>query len=64
MLVDGKVVFIALGFGEVETGAAVRYLANNWQRLEKKYRKSEFGIYLTVDDSGKLLSSQEFSELE
>jgi hypothetical protein len=64
MLVDGKVVFIALGFGEVETGAAVRYLANNWQRLEKNYGKSEFGIYLTVDNSGKLLSSRESSELE
>jgi len=39
-------VFIAAGIGVNGTRGALEYLMNNWKMLDKKYRKSEFGICL------------------
>ena len=42
----GNTVFICAGLGSSATYGSARYLAENWGRLQRKYRDGEFGICL------------------
>lgn len=53
IIVDGATVFIVAGFGEVETRAALKYLAVNWRTLYQKYPDQEFGICVLIGDQSK-----------
>ena len=53
-IVDGRVVVFAFGFGEHGTCAAVRYLANEWRRLAKKYPDRGFAHLLQVNSAGQV----------
>lgn len=48
MRVGDKVVFIAFGFGEIQTRGAVHYLANNWQTLYHEFKDKDFGVCLVI----------------
>jgi len=60
-IVDGRVVVFAFGFGEHGTCAAVRYLANEWRRLAKKYPDKGFAHLLQVDGAGQIRVLEEFA---
>lgn len=53
MIIGGKAMLAAFGFGERGTRSAVQYLADNWMKLNQRYQDGEFGICLSVDDKGK-----------
>lgn len=48
MRVDDKLVFVAFGFGEIQTRSAVYYLAHNWQALYHEFKEKEFGVCLLI----------------
>lgn len=52
MIIDGRTVLIAFGFGETHTKAAVDFLARNWRDLHQEFQDREFGICLLVGDDG------------
>jgi hypothetical protein len=56
--VDEKVIIVAFGYGEIETAAAVRHLAQRWSELEKKDR--EFAQLLQVDGLGQIQVKKEY----
>jgi hypothetical protein len=61
LIVDGRVVIITFGFGESQTCAAVRHLANEWQRLAKNHPNKEFARLLRVDGQGQVHVLEEFA---
>jgi len=61
LVINGKVVIIAFGFGEVHTAAAVQHLAYEWRALAKKYRRKPFAQLLSLEDSGQVQVQEEYS---
>lgn len=57
---DDRVIIIAFGYGEIETAAAVRYLAQNWKSLAKK--RGEFAQLLRVDGLAQVQVFQQYPE--
>ena len=60
--IDNAYFILAYGFGEMHTRAAVEYLANNWRKLVKTYKKNEFAICFIYDDNGEIRIIEEFRE--
>ena len=60
IIVDGKVVIVAFGFGELGTSSAVRYLINEWKTLADKYQNKEFARLLLVKSSGQVHVQEEY----
>lgn len=48
MRVDDKTIFVAFGFGEIQTRGTVHYLAHTWQSLYHEFKDKEFGICLVI----------------
>ncbi|MBN1873266.1 MAG: hypothetical protein JXA33_03480 [Anaerolineae bacterium] len=57
--IDEKIIIVAFGYGEVETAAAVRHLAQCWSKLAKK--DQEFAQLLRVDGLGQIQVEKEYS---
>jgi len=60
LIIDGRVVVFAFGFGEDGTCAAVRHLASEWQKLAKKHPNKGFAHLLKVDSRGEIRVLEEF----
>jgi hypothetical protein len=60
LIIDGRVVVIAFGFGEHGTCAAVRHLAGEWQKLAKKHPDKGFAHLLLVGSKGEVRTLEEF----
>jgi len=61
LMIDGKVVIIAFGYGEDGTRAAAQYLASEWVTLVHKYPDKPFAHLLSIADSGQARLLEEFS---
>jgi len=62
LVVDGKTVIVAFGFGESGTSAAARHLANEWKTLLGecgKKRQNEFARLLYINDNGRVQIQEE-----
>ena len=60
MVVDGKVVIVAFGFGEIGTSGAVRHLINEWRILADKYGNEAFARLLFVESNGQVDVQEEY----
>lgn len=52
MLIDGRTVIVAFGFGETHTKAAVEFLAEYWHDLDREFNDREFGVCLLIGNAG------------
>ncbi len=62
IIVGGKVVIIAFGFGELGTSSAVRHLISEWKTLADKYRDKEFARLLLVENGGQVRVQEEYPQ--
>jgi len=60
IVVDGKVVIVAFGFGELGTSSAARHLINEWKILADKYQDKAFARLLLVESSGQVHVQEEY----
>jgi hypothetical protein len=49
LVVDGNVVIIAFGFGEIGTSIAVRELSHNWRNLWSSHKALSFSLLLQIE---------------
>jgi hypothetical protein len=61
MVIDGKAVIVAFGFGELGTSSAVRHLINEWKILADKYQDKAFARLLLVESNGQVHVQEEYT---
>lgn len=60
IIVDGKTVIVAFGFGEIGTSSAVRHLINEWRILATKHGDKVFARLLLVESNGQVHVQEEY----